>query len=178
MKTIEFYRIGNEPFADAIRLKNLYSSDGIDDAITREFDTTVAAYRSLAVEDIRDRIRTKYAADPAIIAGELTVVDSHDAAMAIAGQKPFLHPKTGQSTEGINVSAWVLAQYRGAGIGKLIAHHMTEVAAHTFPNQTIWTSIHTDNMASRKAFESAGYRVIGSQLDEGKQDRIIYLRAG
>jgi RimJ/RimL family protein N-acetyltransferase len=168
----ELVKLGVNPVFEAEVLKRLYTSDAVDVAVINEFDATVAAYRDLDIEEIKDRLAIKYGGENPQAIGLIALDANNPVGMAIAGQKSYL--SFGGEVEGVNISGWVSAQTRNLGIGKQGLSSCISVALNTW-DLGIWTSIHRENIASQKVSEAAGFKRIHSQLDEGKGDRDIYL---
>lgn len=180
MRKIDYHHIGAAPEKDAERIRALYADAGIDDEIIKEFGPTVEAYGSSGVDAIIDRIATKYSGENPSTFGVLIVVDGVDTGQAIWGIKDYqaVDNETRQpyTMEGVNVSAWILQQYRGRGLGKALMKYASIHAAESLPMlgeaRQIWTSIHSSNIASRSACARAGFSEIGVQSD--KPDRLLY----
>ncbi len=175
MANLEFYNLGSNPEEEAVRIQQLYFDDGVDIYVRDEFEATVKAYTSLSLAEIAQRLRSRYAGDQRAAHGVLPVYNNNDIGMAIWGEKNFQDTSTSQETPGVNVSAWVLRQYRGQGFGRQVLEHATREAAILGNNldKQIWTSIKPENLASRRSCEHAGFVEIGPQLD--KPERLLYM---
>jgi GNAT superfamily N-acetyltransferase len=186
MSNVRYYDLGQNFEFEAPRLKKLYKSDGIDDRIIEEFGATVSAYRSLSYDDIAERLKSRYGSSNPPAYGTLGVINDTDFGMAIWGSKDYEILEGGEvvKKQGINVSAWVLKQFRSRGFGIAIIEYATKCAVElsrgksqtSLTGTPVWTSIHKDNIASRKACIHAGFTEIGIQAD--MQDRRIYEVTG
>ena len=175
--------MGADPETEAARLQTLYSDKGIDVAIVDEFAATVEAYRTLPLADIATRIRDRYTGREPMACGALAVADGIDAGMAIWGIKDFdlLVGEQLETVRGINISAWLLKQYRNRGFARLLGKDVVEMAhaqihADNVPSwrgRQIWTSIDSDNTASRRASVIAGFVEAGEHI--GSPGRLLYV---
>jgi len=175
MADLEFYQLGNDLEAETIRIQNLYLSDEIDDSIRSEFGPTVESYTTLSHTDLMDRVSSKYFGENSDGAGWLATVDGIDVGMAAWAIRDFKYHGQEKFTRGINASAWLLKSVRGAGFGNKIIAHATEdarIAGDRLQLQ-VWTSIRPENIASRRACESAGFRIAG--IHGNLPDRRLYL---
>lgn len=176
---LSFYQVGGDVAADARRMAALYSDAGIDARIEKEFEGTVAAYTSLSMPEIEERIAHKYV-DGTEALGVVAVKAGADVGMAVAGLKEFAIRDT-QPQKGINVSGWILEQYRGRGYSILLGSYMLARAFERsrdpgFPdwyNAPIWTSIHHENAPSIAAAQRNGFTEVGVAAND--TDRRIFL---
>lgn len=183
MSELAFYRIGQDPEIEAIRLQQLYTNEGIDERVVDEFGSSVDLYRTLSIHEIEERLRVRYSGETPLVYGAIGTYRSIDFGMAIWGVKDYQKTETDGSSrwyDGVNVSAWVLRQYRGMDLGTaLIGFATTEAVALTHVQHNtgtygmqIWTSIHGSNKPSQRACEHAGFVRVGEQAD--KNGRFIY----
>ncbi len=175
MADLEFYTLGTNPEEEAIRTQQLYFDRGVDEFVREEFESTVHAYTTLLPDEIALRIQSRYTGDHPVAHGLLPVYRKADIGMAIWGEKDFQNVDSREETPGINVSAWLLKQYRNQGFGRRVIEHATAEAV-TLSEQLgkqVWTSIRPDNLASRRACEHAGFIEAGSQPD--KPERLLYI---
>lgn len=175
MADLEFYAIGCNPEEEAERTQLLYLNSGVDTFVRDEFEVTVQAYTSLPIVEIAQRLRRRYAGDQPLVHGVLAVYDDADIGMAIWGEKNFHNVGSKQETPGINVSAWILRQYRGQGLGRRVIQHVaTEaLALSEVLGKQVWTSIKQENLASRQSCEHAGFVEVGPQ--PYKPGRLLYI---
>jgi len=179
MNTLEFYQLGANPEEEAIRIKKLYADPGIDPAVVREFTGTVDAYMSLPLCKIEKRIHAKYASTAEALG--FIGIQQHgiDIGMSIAGIKEF-EVQDSDSTVGINVSGWVLSQFRRRGFASEGVIHTVEAAMRRAQDENfadwygkmLWTSVHQDNVASQRTCLFAGFSVLG--VAANNPERRIY----
>ena len=183
MSELLLVRLGEDPEAEAVRLRDLYSNDGVDSSVFAEFETTVHAYKSISIPDIAERIRAKYCGDNPGAYGAIPVWGGVDAGMVVWGIKDYLRSQTGKEgvveVRGVNVSGWALRQYRNQGLGGKVLHLAAQQAndlihGHDgeWGGRTLWTGIDKKNTASRKIAEAAGFREVCAEQD--KPERLIY----
>lgn len=183
MSELAFYRIGQDPESEATRLQQLYANEGIDEKVVEEFGSTVDLYRTLPIIEIEERIKVRYSGDAPLVHGAIGAYGSADFGMAIWGLIGYQKVESDGSSrwyDGINVSAWVLRQFRRKNLGTALIDYATqEAVALTRDEQNtglygmqIWTSIHGSNEASQRACEHAGFVRVGAQAD--KDGRFIY----
>lgn len=183
MSELQLVRLGENPEVEAIRLKALYSNEGVDASVIAEFKKTVQAYTELSISDIAERIRGKYGGDNPEAYGSIPMWDGVDVGMVFWGQKDYLklQPRSPDVIEvrGVNLSGWALRQYRNQGLGGRVLALVTN-QANSFVHEhggdwggrKLWTSIDKRNLASRKITQAAGFREICPQQD--KPERLIY----
>lgn len=175
MAILEFYMLGVNPEDEAIRTQKLYGDIGVDQFVRDEFEATVTAYTTLPLVEIAERLRSRYAGSQPAAQGVLPVYADLEIGMAIWGEKDFLNIETSQETPGINVSAWLLRQYRNQGFGRRVIKYATAKALilGKESGKQVWTSIRPENLASRRSCEHAGFIEIGPQPD--KPERLLYV---
>lgn len=175
-----FNRLGFKPEREAELLRNLCSSDGIDEAIVSEFPGTIAVYAQEPDEMGIQRIRDRYTGPNPLAVGSIVLLGGHAIGLAYSGIANFQTQGDNRPTSGINVSAWLSSQYRRNGIGKAMIRHAAHEAqeqsrspeAYKWHNKQIWTSIKIGNLASIKVCESIGFVKQGVTSDN--PDRLIY----
>lgn len=177
---IDFCRVGTNPAMEAPRLKALYADEGIDERITREFGASVEAYTTMSVAEAEERITQKYV-DTTEAIGVLAVYDEADIGMAVAGLKEFAVINE-PSEVGVNISGWILEQYRGQGHSKSLGVHTLRYALERTENQEfpewfgapIWTSIHHENLPSIAAAQRNGFRSIGVAANDANRQIFVF----
>lgn len=183
MSELLLVRLGEDPEAEAVRLRDLYSNEGVDSGVVTEFEKTVHAYTNLSIRDIAERIRTKYGGDNPEAYGAIPVWDGADVGMVFWGIKDYLRSQTGKEgvveVRGVNVSGWALRQYRNQGIGGKVlslaaqqANNLIHEHGGQWQGRNLWTGIDKKNIASRKIAHAAGFREVCAQQD--KPERLIY----
>jgi hypothetical protein len=175
MANLEFYNLGSNPEEEALRTQQLYSDSGVDAFVRDEFESTVHAYANLPLPEIAQRLCSRYAGAHPAAHGILPVYKDIDLGMAIWGDKDFQSAETLEEIPGINVSAWILRQYRGQGFGRITIEYATAqaLALSKESGRQVWTSIKPENLASRRSCEHAGFIEISTQPD--KPDRLLYI---
>jgi RimJ/RimL family protein N-acetyltransferase len=171
--SFKLLQLGLNPGLEAEISKRLYMSEGVDEAVVSEFDTTVTAYRELNPESIAKRIEGKYGGLHPQAVGFIALFDEDPVAMVFAGPKEYLSPDG--IVDGVNVSAWVVSQARGLGIGRKLINIGVTAAFRPWNDKTIWTSIHTGNIASQKMCQAVGFVKAHPQLEDEKVGRDIYV---
>lgn len=178
-----FYQLGLDPSAEASRIYNLYADKGVDSAVINEFESTVKAYQSLSLSEISARLIARYGGEDPMAVGTILEIDGVDVGMAIWGDKDYPGNAGSdlniRSERGINISAWILSQYRNLGLGKSLLSHAVDDAKErasqptsTWYDRKVWTSIRPANIASRLACEHAGFVEVGIQADQ--PSRLLY----
>lgn len=181
MPSLEFYPIGANPAVEAVRIQTLCSDSGVDRAVTDEFAATIQAYQQLGIPEITARIAQKYTGNEPPVVGVIPVANQDDIGMAIWGEKIFQTKDELEPITGINVSAWLLRQFRSQGYGTQIIRHGTQTALErvndpikpSWNGMPVWTSVHRDNTASRRACSKVGFTEAGPQKDA--DERLIYV---
>jgi GNAT superfamily N-acetyltransferase len=172
---LKYYKLGNNPEYEAARTQRLYFDSGVDVQVRDEFEDTVNVYTSLSLTEIAQRLRIRYAGDRPVAHGVLPSLENNDIGMAVWGEKDFQDVHTSQEIPGINVSAWLLRQYRNKGFGRQLLEYATTeaVVLSNDLGKQVWTSIKPDNIASRRSCEHAGFIEIGPHTD--KPERLLYI---
>jgi len=62
-----------------------------------------------------------------------------------------------RSSSGLTVSVALVAEARGKGYGVALIRKMTDRASSWAPGAPLWAEVRDGNVASRRAFEQAGY---------------------
>jgi RimJ/RimL family protein N-acetyltransferase len=175
---MNIYQVGTNPELEATRLKTLFSDKGVDDLVVAEFGTTVEAYRQLEVEEIAERIKSKYCGEKPNAFGLIPSVEGLDIGMVVYGHKDYQDPSNKVMVEGVNISGWLLKQYRRKGFAGYLSEVVDVVQQqvndqeHLLFGRKIWTSIHIDNYPSRSVSEKSGFVQLGPAID--KPSRLIY----
>lgn len=184
MRSIEIVRIDPDCNWVVDAVHELYHAD-LDDAVISEFGSTVDAYRGFDnTMQTRDRLQSKFACSDPVVVGTIIALDFQPVGIAFSGAKDFVD-KEGQVASGINMSGWVLPEYRGIGLGRVLFSEATDQimqqqrslgdSATWSSKRKIWTSIHQDNIASQKACKAAGYERSHMREAPREQDWLYLL---
>lgn len=180
MPDISFNKLGTNPEYEATLLRKLCSNDGIDDAIISEFPETIATYSKEPNVTAVARIADRYSGTNPLAVGDIIMVDDTAVGLAYCGLADYQMQGQRTPSNGINMSSWILSQYRRNGIGNRIINHAAQTAidqshnpaSYDWQERRIWTSIKIGNIASLRACENAGFVESGVMSDD--PNRIIY----
>ena len=167
--------------ASADTIAGLVALAKFDDAIQSEFPGTIKAYDK-PTEQIRDRLRQMYDAEPHQRIGYLILAESNfrPAGMTYVGAraegKVFAHDGSITPFRGINFSSFLLPAARGAGImtahGEHINQLVRQLGTSENPRDAEWaqgilyTGIRDGNIASERAVTRRGYQPMGVLLHD------------
>ncbi|MDB5176894.1 MAG: hypothetical protein JWN75_562 [Candidatus Saccharibacteria bacterium] len=158
-------------------------SNGIDDAILSEFPGTIDLYTKKPIEKGIAKIVDRYSRKSPLAIGSIAMRYGQAIGLVYAGIAEFQEANDAEPTQGINVSSWLSAHYRGRGFGHEMVQHETSKAVEqtlnrdnqNWHNKQIWTSIKIGNIASRHVYERAGFMIAGTTHDD--QNRQLYLHS-
>lgn len=179
----EIVRLGADIEREVGFLTELYGGSCVDQAVLDEFESTVTAYRTTPQSDIGARLELKYGGENPKAVGSVCLIDNRPVGMQFSGIKDFKDTQ-GVEIAGINVSAWVGKDYRGAGIGKLLIGSGVLASLEKkycgddieWHNRIIWTGIARTNYASIRMCAINGFRYSQPQTEHPDSDVYTYPR--
>jgi hypothetical protein len=162
-------------------LHKAYREAAADEAVVREFSSSIAAYSDTLAES-RARVERLYDTAPQQRIGYLVVNSEMEKAvgMTYLGIRPdtevFSHDSTVTRFKGINFSSWLLAEARNRGIRCAIGDSTTNMgrilSQSTDPDDqewvggTIYTGVREGNSASERVVTKLGYNPVGILLHD------------